>query len=79
MLEHACRVLGAAPDLVEASFRRDHTMPVLDLGHDQWLAALDQELAGTGLLLAGNYRAGLSIEDCAGRALSEFRRVFGEE
>jgi len=24
----------------------------------------------------GNYLAGLSIEDCAGRALSEFRRVF---
>jgi len=76
MLEHACRVLGTAPELVEASFRRDHTMPALALGHDQWLAALDRELAGTGLLLVGNYLAGLSIEDCAGRALSEFRRVF---
>ena len=76
MLAHACQVLGAAPSLVEASFRRDHTMPVMALGHDQWLQALDQRLAGTGLLLVGNYLAGLSIEDCAGRALSEFRRAF---
>jgi protoporphyrinogen oxidase len=76
MLAHACQVLSAAPSLVEASFRRDHTMPVMALGHDQWLQALDQRLAGTGLLLVGNYLAGLSIEDCAGRALSEFRRAF---
>jgi protoporphyrinogen oxidase len=76
MLAHACQVLGVAPSLVEASYRRDHIMPAMAMGHDQWLQALDQRLAGTGLLLVGNYLGGLSIEDCAGRALSEFQRAF---
>jgi protoporphyrinogen oxidase len=77
MLDHACRVLGADPSLVEASFRRDHTMPALALGHDQWLTELDRALPETGLMLVGNYLSGLSIEDCAGRALAEFQRVLG--
>lgn len=75
MRDHACQALGAQPNLVEASFRRDHTMPAMAMGHDQWLAGLDQALPGTGLMVVGNYLAGLSIEDCAGRALSEFDRV----
>jgi hypothetical protein len=76
MLGHACAVLGADPAAVEASFRRDHTMPALTLGHGEWLQALDRSLAGTGLMVVGNYLAGLSIEDCAGRALAEFERVY---
>jgi len=75
MLAHACQVLGAAPKQVEARFRRDHTMPALALGHDRWLEALDRTLAETGLMLVGNYLSGLSIEDCAGRALHEFKRM----
>ena len=75
MLDHACQALGAGTGLVEASFRRDHTMPAMALGHDQWLASLDRALPETGLMVVGNYLAGLSIEDCAGRALSEFERV----
>ena len=75
MLPHACQVLGADPALVEASFRRDHTMPSLAMGHEQWLAALDRSLAATGLMLVGNYLTGLSIEDCAGRAQREFNRM----
>lgn len=74
MLGYACRVLGAAPDQVEASFRRDHTMPALAMGHGEWLAAVDAMLPATGLMLAGNYLSGLSIEDCAGRARHEFER-----
>jgi protoporphyrinogen oxidase len=75
MTGYACQVLGADPRQVEASFRRDHTMPVMALGHDQWLRAVDALLPETGLMLVGNYLSGLSIEDCAGRALQEFRRA----
>jgi len=75
MIAYACQVLGADPALVEARFRRDHTMPALAVGHDQWLANLDRTLAETGLMLVGNYLSGLSIEDCAGRAQHEFNRM----
>jgi protoporphyrinogen oxidase len=76
MVSHACRVLGTSPSAVEARFRRDHTMPALAMGHGEWLEALDQRLAGTDLMVVGNYLSGLSIEDCAGRALHECERVF---
>jgi protoporphyrinogen oxidase len=76
MVDYACRVLGASPQQVEASYRRNHTMPVMAMGHDQWLQALDAQLPGTGLMLVGNYLDGLSIEDCAGRALHECQRVW---
>jgi len=77
MVQLACQVLGAAPETVEATHRRDHTMPAIALGHDAWLEALDASLAATDLMVVGNYLSGLSIEDCAGRALREFERVFG--
>jgi protoporphyrinogen oxidase len=76
MLDHACRVLGAAPAAVAASIRKDHTMPAITLGHEVWMQALDRSLAGGDLMLAGNYLSGLSIEDCVGRSLREVERVF---
>ena len=75
MLDFACGVMGVGRDRVEASFRRDHLMPAIRMGHGEWLARLDASIAGTGLMLAGNYLTGLSIEDCAGRARKEFERV----
>jgi protoporphyrinogen oxidase len=75
MISYACQVLGTTPAAVEATFRRDHTMPAIAMGHGEWLEALDRSLAGTGLMVVGNYLSGLSIEDCAGRALQEFERV----
>lgn len=75
MLGYACQVLGAAPAQVEASFRRDNTMPSIAVGHERWLGEVDRRLAGDGLMVVGNYLSGLSIEDCAGRALQEFERV----
>ena len=75
MQAHACRILGADPALVEASYRRNHTMPAVTVGHDRWLEELDRVLAGSDLMLVGNYLSGLSIEDCAGRAFREFERV----
>jgi protoporphyrinogen oxidase len=75
MRAYACQVLGADPAKVQATFRRDHVMPSLVLGHDAWLADLDRALAGTDLMVAGNYLSGMSIEDCAGRAEREHGRV----
>lgn len=77
MRAYACQVLGADPGKVEATFRRDHVMPSLALGHDRWLADLDRALGGTDLMVAGNYLSGMSIEDCAGRAEREHGRVLG--
>jgi len=74
MLAYACGVLGANPASVVAQARKDHTMPVMALGHDAWLEDLDTCLAGTPLMVVGNYLTGLSIEDCAGRALQAFER-----
>jgi len=75
MLDYACKVMGCTRADVEATFRRDHPMPAIRMGHDQWLQALDASVAGTGLMVVGNYLSGLSIEDCANRARSEFQRV----
>ena len=78
MLAYACQVLGASPSSVVTTARRDHTMPAIAMGHDAWLKTLDDLAAETGLMVVGNYLAGLSIEDCAGRALSEFERVLAK-
>jgi protoporphyrinogen oxidase len=75
MVAYACQVLGTTPATVEATFRKDHTMPAIAMGHDAWLKGLDASLEGTELMVVGNYLTGLSIEDCAGRALGEFQRV----
>jgi protoporphyrinogen oxidase len=77
MRAFACRTLGIDPDRVEAVFRRDHVMPSIALGHDRWLGDLDRALAGTDLMVVGNYLSGMSIEDCAGRAEREHGRVLG--
>jgi len=75
MLAFACQVMGVGREQVEACHRRDHVMPAIRMGHAEWLASLDASLEGSGLMLAGNYTTGLSIEDCAGRALREYERV----
>jgi protoporphyrinogen/coproporphyrinogen III oxidase len=75
MLDYACQVMGCTRADVESHHLRDHPMPAIRMGHAQWLEALDRSLEGTGLMVLGNYLAGLSIEDCANRALHEFQRV----
>lgn len=75
MRSYACQVLGTEPGKVEATFRRDHVMPSIAVGHDRWLADLDRALAGTDLMVVGNYLSGMSIEDCAGRAEREHGRI----
>jgi protoporphyrinogen oxidase len=77
MLDYACKVMGCTRAEVESHSRRDHAMPVIRMGHEAWVAALDHSLAGTGVMLLGNYLTGLSIEDCVNRANREFERVLG--
>lgn len=55
----------------------EHVVPSLRLGHKETIAEVDGLLAGTPLLLTGNYFTGLAIEDCVSRSLQESRRVLG--
>jgi protoporphyrinogen oxidase len=75
MLDHACELLSAPRTAVAASYPREHTLPAIAMGHGDWLRSLDLALAGSDLMVVGNYLSGLSIEDCAGRARHEFERV----
>ena len=51
------------------------TLPAPALGHGDLVAEMDRCLAGGRLALTGNYFAGLAIEDCVQRSVSEWRRV----
>ena len=53
----------------------EHVIPALRLGHKETIAELDGLLAGTPLLLTGNYFSGIAIEDCVSRSLLESRRL----
>jgi protoporphyrinogen oxidase len=75
MVGYACQVLGASAGDLEASYRKDHAMPAITMEHGAWLESLDLTLRDMDLMVVGNYLTGLSIEDCAGRALEEFERV----
>ncbi len=54
-----------------------HVIPSLRLGHKETIAEIDCLLAGTQLLLTGNYFSGVAIEDCVSRSLQESRRLVG--
>lgn len=53
----------------------EHVIPSLRLGHKETITELDSLLAGTPLLLTGNYFSGIAIEDCVSRSLQESRRL----
>jgi len=50
-------------------------LPALDLRHPAVVAQIDQQLAALPLALVGNYLNGLSIGDCAERAVLETQRL----
>jgi protoporphyrinogen oxidase len=52
-----------------------HVIPSLRLGHREKIAEIDALLAGTPLLLTGNYFSGVAIEDCVSRSLQESGRL----
>lgn len=74
-LRRIAEALGVAPtDIVEAVFRTN-ILPSPRVGHAALIESLDATLAGMPLFLVGNYFEGVSIEDCAVRAVKEFTRL----
>jgi protoporphyrinogen oxidase len=74
-LERICRVLGIARSDIAAQASTLNQLPALALGHYGLIEQIDEALTGGRLGLTGNYFAGVSIEDCLVRTLSEFRRL----
>lgn len=71
-------VLGCAEADFVASQGRVNRLPALDGRHPPLVARLDAACAGRGLALIGNYLQGMSIGDCAERAVHEAARLFDE-
>lgn len=72
-LDRIAQVLGTRN--FEQIATAEHVIPSLRLGHKETIAEIDSLLAGTPLLLTGNYFTGLAIEDCVSRSLQESRRL----
>lgn len=67
--------LHASPDKIVGRTFRDNVLPSLKVGHQSLIESIDAQLAGTHLLLTGNYFVGVSVEDCVLRSTSEFARL----
>ena len=74
-LERITALLGVERRDFEALVHRRVKLPSPVLGHDDVIREIDRLIAGTRLLVTGNYFAGLAIEDCVGRSLEEFARL----
>jgi protoporphyrinogen oxidase len=72
-LGRIAQVLGTSN--FEEIVTAEHVIPSLRLGHKDTIAEIDTLLAGTPLLLTGNYFTGLAIEDCVSRSLQESKRI----
>ncbi|MDT9545936.1 MAG: FAD-dependent oxidoreductase [Chlorobium sp.] len=76
--ERITEVLGLSMGKIEHIALKSNVVPSLRLGHHEWLAKTDSLLkVEKGLLLTGNYFAGMAIEDCVSRSKSESERVKG--
>jgi protoporphyrinogen oxidase len=72
-LDRIASVLGTRD--FEQVVTAEHVVPSLRLGHKNLIREIDGLIAGTRLLLTGNYFSGLAIEDCLSRSLQEFKRL----
>ncbi len=77
-LRRMAEVLGCAPGDFAARHERISRLPSLDTRHPALAAKLDAECAGRNLALIGNYFQGMSIGDCAERAVEEALRLFSQ-
>lgn len=68
-------ILRVDPTAVEYVGEKTSIVPSPRLGHDAWLQETERLLQETGILLTGNYFAGLSIEDCVTRSLQQVQRL----
>jgi len=71
-----CQVLGVDETAILDHASTTNRLPALRLGHQQLIAQVDQQLAGTSLALTGNWFTGVSIEDSLIRTAEEFARLF---
>ena len=74
-IDRICRLLRISPSDLETPTEHSVTLPAPRANHADVVADIQRRLEGTGLALMGNYFAGLAIEDCIGRAYSEWNRL----
>ncbi|MFQ3582210.1 MAG: FAD-dependent oxidoreductase [Chloracidobacterium sp.] len=74
-LRRIADALGVATTEIVESVFRANVLPSPKLGHAELVGSLDATLAGLPLFLVGNYFDGVSIEECAARAVTEFTRL----
>jgi protoporphyrinogen oxidase len=75
-LARIAAVLKVKPEqLTRVAYKDDNSVPSLTVGHSRWVAEADRLVAGSPLLLAGNYFSGVAIEDCVVRSYEESERL----
>ena len=74
-LERMISLLGVERGDFEVLTHRQVELPSPVLGHDEVTREIDRLIAGTRLLVTGNYFAGLALEDCVGRSLEQSARL----
>lgn len=77
-LARAAQVLGVAPDAFLHVRECLNRLPSPGVEHPRRVAEIDARLAGEPLALVGNYLNGLSIGDCAERAVTETDRLLAQ-
>lgn len=71
-----CQVLEVQPAAILERVEMSNRLPALRLNHSQLMQQIDEQLAGTGVALTGNWFTGVSIEDSLVRTAQEFARLF---
>ena len=74
-LGRIAEVLGIPVGNLRQFANRTNVLPSFRLGHHDWVRKIDESIAGSNLLLTGNYFSGVSIEDCVLRSRSEAARI----
>ena len=75
-IQRICDVLGIRRQRITETFAKQNTLPALNIGHNELIARIDEQLNGKPLGLAGNYFTGVSIEECVSRSRNEALRLF---
>ena len=75
-LARIATVLKVKPEqLTRVAYKDDNSVPSLAVGYSRWVSEADRLVAGSPLLLAGNYFSGVAIEDCVVRSYEESERL----
>lgn len=77
-LRRIAEVLGVERSALSKVVARESRLPSPVVGHHQLTAEIDRQLEGKQLFVAGNYFAGMAIEDCVVRSRKEFERLSGQ-